>query len=50
MMQRMISTLKLCLRLNIVSMAMLHIVLAIQASRSPLELALIVAFVMCNMD
>jgi len=31
--------------LNIVMMATLHIALAIQASRSPLELALIVGFV-----
>ncbi len=45
MMQRMIGTLKQCPRLNIVMMATLHIALAIQASRSPLELALIVGFV-----
>jgi len=45
MMQRMIGTLKQCPQLNTVMMATLHIALAIQASRSPLELALIVGFV-----
>ncbi len=44
-MQRMIGTLKQCPPLNVVIMATLHIALAIQASRSPLELALIAGFV-----
>lgn len=45
MMQRMIGNLKQCPQLNIVMMATLHIALAIQPSRSSLELALIVGFV-----
>ncbi len=45
MMQRMLGTLQQCPPLNIVNMATLHIALAIQASRLPLKLALIVGFV-----